>query len=295
MMEHKQDKSFIRIENLTHTYHPELDEPVFSLNGINLTINEGDYIAVIGSNGSGKSTLLKHINGLILPTKGNVWVSEWNTRDTSSLKDIRSHIQMIFQVPETQIVATVVEEDVAFGPENIGVPHREIKERVDWALAIVGITDLSHRPTHLLSGGQKKLLAIASALAMRPSCLLFDESTSMLDPGARLRIIKLMNNLHNSGMTIVAATHNMEEAAGAQRIVVLNRGCIVTQGNPEYVFSQEAKINASNLTLPYPAHFAKRMAKSLKDFPLNVLTLNELLEALKLYLNKKGVNAGASE
>jgi len=283
------ENPIIRIENLHHTYHPEICTPVYSLNGINLTINNGDYMAIVGANGSGKSTLLRHLNAILLPTIGDVWISEWNTKDSSRLRNIRSTVGMVFQMPETQIVATVVEEDIAFGPENLGIPEDELNERVDWALEEVGITELRYKPTHLLSGGQKQLLAIASALAMKPKCLIFDEATSMLDPGAKFRIINIMKNLNKKGITIITATHDMDEAALAGRIIVLKEGNITVEGKPQYVFSKQKEFKASNLELPYPARIARRISQCFPDFPEDIFTLNELIELLTCYFHKKGV------
>ncbi len=293
-------KPFIFIENLHYTYEAtnydqtdvnrDIDfpcKPVYALNEIDLSINEGEYVAIVGANGSGKSTLLKHLNALLIPTLGDVWISGWNTRDSSHIRDIRSNVGMVFEVPDTQIVATVVEEDVAFGPENLGIPDNELRTRVDWALEVTGLSKIKHRPSHLLSEGQKQLLAIASTLSMRPRCLVLDECTSMLDPSSRLRIIETIKELHNSGMTIVKATHNMEEAALAQRIIVLSKGCISIHGDARSLFSHEEELKALKLDLPYPARLARRLATNLDYFPVDILTVDELLCAITSALKRK--------
>jgi energy-coupling factor transporter ATPase len=250
------------------------------LRGIDLTIVTGEYVAVIGANGSGKSTLLRHCNALLLPTQGDVWVEGWNTRDRSHLRDIRSTVGMVFQVPDNQIVATIVEEDVAFGPENLGVPEAELRQRVDWALATVGLSELRHRASHLLSAGQKQRLAIAAALAMRPRCLVLDEATAMLDPVGRAQVLETIRYLHLNGMTIISATHNMAEAAEAQRVVVLAAGKVALQGTPRQVFAQPETLQALELDIPPATHIAQLVAARIPQFPSPVLNVDELVNAV---------------
>ncbi len=282
---------FIRIEGLHYTYQTETETPEYVLNGVDLTINTGDYIAIIGANGSGKSTLLRHLNALLVPTLGNVWISGWNTRDSSNVRNIRSIIGMVFQDPETQIAATIVEEDVAFGPENLGVPEDELRNRVDWALSVVGLSGVKDRPSHLLSAGQKQLLAIAGALSMKTGCLAVDEATSMLDPSARSRFIETIDQLHKQGMTIITVTHNMDEAALARRVIVLSEGRIALQGSPGFVFSQAEALKALKLALPAPARLARKIAELEIDFPGNILTISGLLGDIIRHLEqKRGVN-----
>lgn len=276
--------SFIRIENLHFTYKTVNGKEINALKGIDLTIDEGEYIAIIGANGSGKSTLLRHLNALLIPTDGDVWVSDFNTRDSSSQQNIRKMIGMVFQVPDTQIVATMVEEDVAFGPENLGIPEKELRERVDWALEVVGLKDFRNRPSHLLSAGQKQLLVCAGALSMKPRCLVFDEPTSMLDPGSRCRFIETIKELHREGMTIVSATHSMEEATLAQRIIALSEGRIGLSGSPRFVFTQEKVLKNLKLDLPKPMKLAMGIRNYIDDFPGDVLTVSELLDALTIRL-----------
>ena len=273
---------FIRIEGLHYTYQAGTRKPVPALRGIDLTIDAGEYIAVIGANGSGKSTLLRHLNALLLPSMGNVWVANWNTRDPTYLRDIRSTVGMVFQAPDSQIVASTVEEDVAFGLENLGVPENELRQRVEWALSTVGLSELRQRASHLLSAGQKQRLAIAAALAMRPRCLLFDEATAMLDPAGRVQVLDTIRQLHQDGMTIVAATHNMAEAAQAQRVIVLSEGRVALQGHPHFVFAEEAPLQALQLEAPHPTRLARTIAEHVESFPTDVLTVSELIDAVAM-------------
>lgn len=281
------EEPFIRMEGLYYTYRTETDTPVYVLNGVDLTINAGEYVAIIGANGSGKSTLLRHLNALLVPTEGDVWISGRNTRDSSNIRNIRSIIGMVFQDPETQIVATIVEEDVAFGPENLGVPEDELRSRVDWALNAVGLNSLRNRPSHLLSAGQKQLLAIAGALSMKTGCLAVDEATSMLDPSARCRFIETINKLHKQGMTIITVTHNMDEAALARRVIVLSEGRIALQGSPDFVFSQAETLKALKLALPAPARLAKKVAELEINYPGSILTVSGLLGTIIKHLEQR--------
>jgi energy-coupling factor transporter ATPase len=237
-------------------------------------------VALVGANGSGKSTLLRHLNALLVPTFGDVWVDTWNTRDAIHLRDIRTRVGMVFQVPDSQIVATTVEDDVAFGPENLGLGREELQRRVDAALSVTGLEDLRARASHLLSAGQKQRLAIAGALAMRPSCLLLDEATTMLDPQGRRQFLDTIAGLHRSGMTIVAATHDMSEAALAERVVVLAEGQIALSGPVRSVLSQVDRLRGLQLDAPYPTLLAGELATCLDGFPTNLLTVRELVAAL---------------
>lgn len=285
-----QAQPFIHIEDVYYSYQVESGKAIdadgveYALKGVDLEIYEGEYIAVVGANGSGKSTLLRHLNALFIPTRGNVWVAGWNTRDSSRIRGIRSSVGMVFQVPDNQIVATIVEDDVAFGPENLGVPEGELRERVDWALDVVGLKGLEHYPTHSLSGGQKQLLAVASCLSMKPRCLLLDEATSMLDPGSRGRVLETVKKLHREGMTVVAATHSMEEATLSDRVVVLSGGRVEFAGSPREIFSRERELGRLKLEQPVPTRIAGRVGKAIPGFPTNLLTVGELVEAVYLYL-----------
>ena len=270
----------IRIEGVHYEYRAGTRQPIAALRGIDLTIGAGEYVAIIGANGSGKSTLLRHFNALLLPTQGDVRVGEWNTRQPANLRHIRSTVAMVFQNPDSQFVASTVEEDVAFGPENLGVPEPELRERVEWALATAGLTDLRRHASHLLSGGQKQRLAIAGALAMKPRCLLFDEATAMLDPAGRARLLDTMRALHRDGMTVVAVTHHMGEAAQAQRIVVLSAGQVAMQGDPRDIFGRAEALQALQLDTPYPTRLARAIAGRVTGFPSQLLTVSELVDAV---------------
>jgi energy-coupling factor transporter ATPase len=270
----------IRVEGLHYEYQAGTRQPIAALRGIDLTLGAGEYVAIIGANGSGKSTLLRHLNALLLPTAGNVWVGNWDTRHAAELRHIRSTVAMVFQNPDSQIVASTVEEDVAFGPENLGIPEPELRQRVEWALSVAGLSALRQHASHLLSAGQKQRLAIAGALAMRPRCVLFDEATAMLDPAGRTRVLDTMRALHHDGLTIVMATHHMGEAAQAQRIVVLSAGRIALQGEPRFVFAQTDALHALQLDVPYPTRLAQAIAGRVAGFPSDMLTVTELVNAI---------------
>jgi energy-coupling factor transporter ATPase len=273
----------IRIRNLQYAYNhagTNADEFCWALKNISHDIDRGEYVAVIGANGSGKSTLLRHLNALLLPKGGDVWVNSWNTRDMSRVRDIRSAVGMVFQSPDAQIVATVVDEDVAFGPENLGVPRDEIQVRVNQALEEVGLGELRKRPTHYLSAGQKQLLAIASALSMRPECLVLDEATASLDPQSRSRLLQTLWSLNQSGITVITATHRMDEAALAKRIIVLSEGEIVLHGHPKHVFSQPDILHRIKLDIPEPMKIARHIASRFSRFTADTLTVGELVDAV---------------
>lgn len=279
----------IRIENLHHTYLPDSPHPVHALRGINLTIHEGEYVVILGHNGSGKSTLARHLNALLLPTEGDVWVKGWNTKDRSHTRDIRATVGMVFQVPDNQIVATIVEEDVAFGPENLAVPHDEIVRRVDWALDRVDMLPFRHRPPHLLSGGQKQRVCIAGILAMKPQVLVLDESTALLDPLGRREVLETVRRLNREeGVTIVAITHLMHEAIEADRVIVMAEGQIVLQGTPRQVFRQVERLRALQLDVPQVTQLAAALSQRLPDFPNDLLSAEELVEAVRRRLSPNG-------
>jgi energy-coupling factor transport system ATP-binding protein len=253
----------IRLENVHHIYHPDGDNPIHALRGIDLTVQTGEYLVILGHNGSGKSTLAKHLNALLLPTEGDVWVKAWNTKERKHVRDIRSTVGMVFQTPDNQIVATIVEEDVAFGPENLGLPHQEIVERVDWSLEQVGMLPFRHRAPHLLSGGQKQRICIAGMLAMRPAVLVLDESTAMLDPLGRREVLETAYRLNKQeGVTIIAITHYMEEAVKADRLIVMVDGEIVLQGTPHRVFSQIERLRELKIDVPQITQLAARLNES---------------------------------
>ena len=238
----------IRFENVHFTYPEEEQE---SLRGIDLSITEGSFVAVLGHNGSGKSTLAKHMNAILVPTEGRVLVRGMDSSDEEHLLDIRRTVGMVFQNPDNQIVANVVEDDVAFAPENLGVPSRQIRERVDAALRQVGMYDFRMHAPHLLSGGQKQRVAIAGVLAMQPKVLALDEPTAMLDPQGRREVIDTVTRLcREKGMTVVLITHHMEECIGADRLIVMSNGSIVADGSPAQVFSQVELMEREGLDVP---------------------------------------------
>ncbi len=240
--------SIIKVENLVYTYEGA-EEP--TLRGLDLEIGEGSFVAVLGHNGSGKSTLAKHMNAILTPTEGKVWVDGMDTSDEEKLLDVRRRVGMVFQNPDNQIVANVVEDDVAFAPENLGVPSAEIRARVDEALKQVGMYEFRLHAPHLLSGGQKQRVAIAGALAMRPEVLVLDEPTAMLDPQGREEVIRTVTALcREKGMTVVLITHHMEECIGADRLIIMSNGGIVAEGSPVEVFSRVELMEREGLDVP---------------------------------------------
>lgn len=264
----------ILMENLSFRYG-EQEEMV--LKDINLRVKQGEFVAVIGHNGSGKSTLAKQINALLVPVSGKVQVMGMDTRDPENLWQIRQKVGMVFQNPDNQLVATIVEEDVAFGPENQGVPSGEIRKRVDDALREVGLYDYRTHGPHLLSGGQKQRVAIAGVLAMQPDCIVLDEATAMLDPRGRQELMEVIGRLNKKeGKTILHITHYMEEATAADRVLVMDRGRIVMEGTPSEVFSKAARLKELGLDVPGPAQLARRLRKSGVPLP-DILNEDEMV------------------
>jgi energy-coupling factor transport system ATP-binding protein len=270
----------IEVRNLRHVYHPGGPHPVVALDGVSLTIDRGELVAIVGGNGSGKSTLAKHFNALLLPTEGEVWVDGMDTRDRSALWEIRRRVGMVFQNPDNQLVATVVEEDVAFGPENLGLPPPEIAARVEEALRIVEMAEYRRHQPHLLSGGQKQRVAIAGVLAMRPQCLVLDEATTMLDPQGQREVLDTIVRLNREGVTVVHITHVMEEAARCPRVIVLANGRVAMDGPPAEVFARRDELAALRLVLPPVAALADRLRRDGLPVPPGVLTVEDLEEAL---------------
>ncbi len=271
----------LRLENVTHKYQPENSSPVEALHGVSLAVEPGDYVVILGHNGSGKSTLAKHLNALLLPTTGEVWVKQWNTKNAAHLRNIRSSVGMVFQTPDNQIVATIVEEDVAFGPENLGVPRDEIIRRVDWALERVDMLPFRQRPPHFLSGGQKQRICIAGMIAMKPEVLVLDESTAMLDPLGRREVLDVVRRLNKEeGVTIIAITHFMEEAVEADRVLVMEAGRIALQGTPREVFGQVERLRELQMNVPQVTQLAVALSESVPGFPRDVLTVGELVAAV---------------
>ncbi len=271
----------IRTEQLSYEYRGTNENKVLALSNINLSIHEGEFVAIIGTNGSGKSTLAKHFNALFLPTEGNCYIDGLNTREENNLWIIRQNVGMVFQNPDNQIVATIVEEDVAFGPENIGVASSEIAQRVTEALHIVGMSDYRQHAPHLLSGGQKQRVAIAGALAMRSRCLVFDEATAMLDPRGKkevLQIVKKINKEEN--ITIIYITHDMEEALHADRVLVMDQGAVVLEGSPKMVFSQVSFLKHLGLDVPLAADIAQFLRKRNVLVAADIISDEDLVVAL---------------
>ena len=244
-------EKIIKVENLIFEYpQGEASAPVRAINGINLEIEKGSFVAIVGQNGSGKSSLAKNLNGLLLPTSGRVIVNGIDTRDDDTIWELRQNIGMVFQNPDNQIVSSIVEDDVAFGPENLGIDPLKIRVIVDDALDSVWMTDFKKKAPHLLSGGQKQRIAIAGVIAMKPKCIVFDEPTAMLDPKGRKDVMDIAKRLNSEGITIVYITHFMEEAIRADRIIVMDKGEIAMDDSPKNLFKDYSKINSLGLELP---------------------------------------------
>ena len=272
----------ISVENLAYTY-PGLDNEagVVVFEDMNLTVEAGTFVAVLGTNGCGKSTLAKHFNSILLPTGGKVYVCGIDTSNEERILHVRRNVGMVFQNPDNQIVANVVEEDVAFGPENLGVSSPEIRHRVNKALKQVGMYEYREHAPHLLSGGQKQRVAIAGIIAMEPKCIILDEPTAMLDPRGRREVVETIGRLNKEkGITVVLITHHMDEAAMAQRVVVLNRGSIAADGTPREVFSQVALLHELGLAAPETVELCYELNKSGFDFPLDQLNTEECAQTL---------------
>ena len=277
-------ENIIKIDNLYFQYpHGEDEEPKLAIKGVSLEIEEGSFTAIIGQNGSGKSTLAKNLNGLLLPGKGAVYVSGMDTRDEDKIWDIRQTAGMVFQNPDNQLVSAIVEDDVAFGPENIGIDPVEIRARVDEALDAVKMGKYKRKAPHLLSGGQKQRIAIAGVVAIRPRCIIFDEPTAMLDPRGRKDIMDIIEKLHREGITVILITHFMDEAVRADRVVIMNKGEILLDGTPEHVFSQDELIRSARLDVPMAAEIAIYLRENGIDVPQDVVTAERLKEFVCQY------------
>lgn len=271
----------IEVKGLKHIYTDSDNNRITALEQIDLQIMPGEFVAVIGSNGSGKSTLARHLNALLLPTEGSVKINGMDTMEEDNLWMIRQQIGMVFQNPDNQIVAAIVEEDVAFGPENIGVPADEIRKRVDEALRIVDMEAYRTHAPHLLSGGQKQRVAIAGTLALGSECIVLDEPTAMLDPRGRREILATVKRLNKEkNITVVYITHFMTEAMEADRVVVMNKGKIVFQGTPAEVFSRVDELEKMGLEAPMASKFAFELKKSGAKLPKGIITNEDLAEAL---------------
>ena len=271
----------IKIKDLTYEYKGNEGETTRALDQVNLEIHKGEFLVIIGHNGSGKSTLAKHLNAILLPTEGKVEVNGLDTTNPENLWQIRQSAGMVFQNPDNQIVATIVEEDVAFGPENLGVPSPEIRERVNEALQIVGMEEHASHAPHLLSGGQKQRIAIAGIIAMRPQCIVLDEPTAMLDPSGRKEVMETITRLNkNEGITIVHITHFMDEAVNADRVIVMEEGEIVLEGKPREIFAQVDKLKEIGLDVPHVTEIAFQLKESGVAIESNILTVDEMVREL---------------
>lgn len=277
----KEGRNVIEIKNLSHIYHPGTEHEVRALNHINLRIEDGEHVAVLGRNGCGKSTLAKHLNGLLLPTEGSVMVDEYDTTDEEHALDILQRVGMVFQNPDNQLVATTVLEEIAFGPENLGLPREVIFERVDEALKLVQMEDFRDAMPHHLSGGQKQRIAIAGIIAMRPETIVFDEPTAMLDPDGRAEVIGTMLRLsREEGLTVVNITHFMEEAVLADRVIVMDDGDVVMEGTPREIFTHVEELRALHLDVPAITEIAVRLHDKYPFIPRDVLTIDEMVDVL---------------
>jgi energy-coupling factor transport system ATP-binding protein len=271
----------IAVQGLRHAYPGEDGQPIPALQGVDLAIEAGEFVALVGPNGSGKSTLAFHLNALLLPTSGEVWVDGLLTSDPQNVWAVRERVGMVFQNPDNQLVASTVEEDVAFGPENQGLSPDEIRTRVEEALRIVGLTGYRTHPPQMLSGGQKQLVAIAGALAARPACVVFDEPTSMLDPSGRRQVLEAVVRLNaTEGLTVLLITHAMEEAAAAGRVVAMHGGRVVLDGAPQQFFEQPERLRALGLDLPPIVDIAQRLRGLGTTLPPDVLTVEAMVRAL---------------
>ena len=274
--------TMIECRNLIFKYTAgENQEEKIAINDVNLQIKEGEFIAILGHNGSGKSTMAKHMNALLIPTEGKMLVNKMDTSDMNNLWNIRETAGMVFQNPDNQLVATIVEEDVAFGPENLGVPPEEIRKRVDEALERVGMSEYKRHAPHLLSGGQKQRIAIAGILAMKPKCTIFDEPTAMLDPSGRKEVLDTIIDLNkNYGITVILITHYMDEAAKADRIVVMDKGKLILDGKPRDVFSNVEKMKSIGLDVPQVTELSYELQKAGINIDTRILDVNEMVNAI---------------
>lgn len=286
-MESDSGEVLFDICHVSHTFETEEGKTFDALKDVTAQIKKGEFTAIIGTNGSGKSTLARHLNALLIPTEGELIVEGMRTSDAGRVWDIRQKVGMVFQNPDNQLVAAVMEEDVAFGPENLGVPPEEIRERVDLALEKVGMTSYRKQAPSMLSGGQKQRVAIAGVLAMKPDCIVLDEPTAMLDPKGRKEVMDTIHELNKTeGITIVLITHFMEEAVTADHILVIDKGVLKMEGTPREIFSQADKVTEIGLDVPVPADLARRLRKKGMAVSEKCMTDEELGEALCPFVSK---------
>ncbi len=274
--------TIFQTDNLSYTYSgDEENAATLALDGVTLTIERGSFVVVLGHNGSGKSTLAKTLNAVLLPSGGTVWVDGMDTKDENLLLEIRRRVGMVFQNPDNQIVANVVEEDVAFAPENLGVPTEDIRRRVDDALEAVGMTDFTLHAPHLLSGGQKQRIAIAGVLAMEPECIVLDEATAMLDPMGRREVLNVVEGLHRErDITVVLITHHMNEAEHADRVLVIDDGHVAMDGTPREVFSRAEELSAMGLAVPDTVALLRELKENGVDVATDAVTVDDCADAI---------------
>ena len=273
-------KDIVSVKDVSFEYVTE-DSTFKAIDDLTLNVKQGEFVVVIGHNGSGKSTLSKNLNAILMPTKGDIYIDGLNTKDEEHLWNIRQTAGMVFQNPDNQIVATIIEEDVAFGPENLGIEPVEIRKRVKEALTSVGMYELKDRQPHLLSGGQKQRVAIAGIIAMKPKCIIFDEATAMLDPSGRKEVMNTIKRLNKEeNITIMHITHFMEEAVDADRVIVMEKGKKVLEGTPKQVFSKVEKLKSIGLDVPYMTELSKELKDEGMDIEGDILTVDEMVMKL---------------
>ncbi|MGE4549473.1 MAG: energy-coupling factor transporter ATPase [Intestinibacillus sp.] len=276
----------IKTENLEYAYHDEDGQPVFALRGVDLVIQRGEFVAVLGHNGSGKSTLAGHFNAIRLPSGGKVYVDLMDTADPAQTYEVRKTVAMVFQNPDNQLVATVVEEDVAFALENLGIPPEEIRRRVDDALKAVGMYEFRRHAPHMLSGGQKQRIAIAGVIAAMPRCVVLDEPTAMLDPQGRREVMQVVRELNRRfGITVILITHHMDEAVQASRVVVMHGGRVLMDGAPREIFTQVDALRQARLTVPQTIEVLYGLNRETgASLPIGALSVSECADILQKYL-----------
>ena len=273
-------ENIIKVKDMTFEY-VTIDSKFKAIDDLSLEVKQGEFVAIIGHNGSGKSTLSKNLNAILVPTEGDIYIDGMNTKDEAKLWDIRQTAGMVFQNPDNQIVATIVEEDVAFGPENLGIEPKVIRQRVEESLKSVGIYELKDRQPHLLSGGQKQRVAIAGIIAMRPKCIIFDEATAMLDPSGRKEVMNVIKKLNKEeNITTLHITHYMEEAVQADRVVVVDKGKKLLEGTPKEVFKNVDLLKKIGLDVPYMTELAGLLREEGLDIDDDILTVDEMVDKL---------------
>lgn len=276
---------FIKAKDIEYSYHRykedgEVEASIKALNKVDINVQEGDFICVLGHNGSGKSTFAKLLNTLLQPEAGMLYVDGMDVTDDANIYNIRRHAGMVFQNPDNQLVANIVEEDIAFGPENLGIPSEQIRLIVDESISSVDMEEYKRHSPNKLSGGQKQRIAIAGVLAMHPKCIIFDEPTAMLDPVGRKEIMAIMKKLHKEGITIILITHFMEEAVASDYIYVMEKGKIAIEGKPKEIFEQVDTLNKLQLDVPHTVQIAKILKENGIDIATNILTIDEMVEKL---------------